>query len=803
MRILFFVVMCPQVRVARCRAGCKGVLVVMFFGRDQRLATREVPANLTGHENDSARAARLRAAVRQRRISANGSSYMETVRPPVKRPGWLTLAYGLTIFASAFLLLQVQPLITKMILPWFGGVAAVWTVCLVFFQVMLLGGYFYAHVLSAKFEARTQGRIHVGLLAVSLLALPILPKNSFKPVGADAPAWHILVLLAVTVGLPYFVLSSTSPLLQSWYARARSDAAPYRFYALSNVGSMLALLSYPVLVEPLVATTRQGRGWSVAYAALAVLSAFVSLWMIPGDDAATNVSPYAAAPVRPGWKRQALWVALAACGSALLLAVTNHISQNIASVPFLWVIPLSLYLFSFILCFDTAGWYRRHFFLRLLGVALGAMAYGLDPSFAILPMKVLIPVYCLGLWICCMFCHGELARLKPDPAHLTSFYLMVSLGGAIGAVFVALMAPAIFSGYYELPCALGMCAVLVVVVQFRDPSRIFQGKMWRPTRPVLVGLVIALLASLAVSVREVKREARRSVRNFYGVLRVIDHEGASFDKTSDPNAPEAIAASGRGTSARMPGHMPMYLSPYQTSYRRLMNGTIDHGLQFLSQELRRRPTSYYSEKSGIGVALKTIQGRGALRIGVVGLGAGTLAAYGRAGDQYTFYEINPLDVKVAEEEFTFLRDSEAKIDIAAGDARLALERAAPQRYDALVVDAFSSDSIPVHLLTREAFELYFRQLKPDGVLALHISNQYLNLQPVVEGAAAELGKEAVIVNNGDDHPRGIYSAAWILMGSPEGFYGKREMEEAGAILLPTGRERSWTDSYSSVLRVIK
>jgi hypothetical protein len=725
------------------------------------------------------------------------------MKHPLNRLRWLTLFYGLAIFASAFLLFQVQPLITRTILPWFGGGAAVWSVCLVFFQVMLLAGYFYAHVLSTRFAARTQGRIHAGLLAVSLFALPILPRNSFKPAGVDAPVWHILALLAVTVGLPYFVLSSSSPLLQFWYARARSGATPYRFYALSNAGSMLALLSYPTLVEPFVAATRQGRGWSVAYAALAVLSAVVLLAMMPKGEAATHVSPHAEAPARADWKVQAWWVALAACGSALLLAVTNHVSQNIASVPFLWVIPLSLYLFSFMLCFDTTGWYRRDFFLRLLGVALGGMTYGLDPSFAILPMKVLIPVYCVGLWICCMFCHGELARLKPDPAHLTSFYLMISLGGAVGAVFVALIAPAIFSGYYELPCALGMCAVLVVVVQFRDPSRIFQGELREPARLVLVGLVIALLASLAVSVREAKREARRSVRNFYGVLRVIDHQGANLDETSDPTAPAASAASGGSRSGPAPGHMAEYLSPYQTSYRRLMNGTIDHGLQFLSRELRRRPTSYYSEKSGIGVALRAIQGRGALRIGVVGLGAGTLAAYGRAGDRYTFYEINPLDVEMAEEEFTFLRDSEAKIDIAAGDARLSLEREPPQGYDALVVDAFSSDSIPVHLLTREAFELYFGQLKPDGVLALHISNQYLNLQPVIEGAAAAMGKEAVIVNNGDDHQRGIYSAAWILMGSPEGFYGKREMEEAGAILLPSGRERSWTDDYSSVLRIIK
>ena len=695
----------------------------------------------------------------------------------------VTLIYVVTIFASAFLLFQVQPLITRLILPWFGGVAAVWTVCLVFFQIVLLFGYLYAHVLTSKFQPRVQAGIHTTLILLSFLALPILPRDSLQPTGPGAPAWQILMVLAVTIGLPYLVLSSTSPLLQAWYTRARPGTSPYRFYALSNAGSMLALLSYPVVVEPLFAISHQGVGWSIAYGAVALLCG--SLAITAALRVPAQVEEDVAVSAAPSWKTRALWVALAACGSALLLAVTNHVSQNVASVPFLWVIPLSLYLLSFILCFDSRNWYRRDFFLRLLGVALGGMAYGLDPSFAILPMKVLIPVYCAGLWICCMFCHGELARMKPDPRHLTSFYLMSALGGAIGAMLVAFVAPHVFSGYYEMEGALGLCALLVLVVQFRDSSRMFQGKWWEPSRLALVGLVVALLTSLVWSVRQDTQEARRSLRNFYGVLRVIDHAGAD-------------AGVGRAT-----GHAPMYLSPYQTSYRRLMNGTIDHGLQFLSPGLRRNATSYYSAKSGVGVALKAIASRGPLRVGVVGLGAGTLATYGRPGDRYTFYEINPLDVQIAQEEFSFLRDSEAKIDIVLGDARLSLEGEAPQGYDVLVMDAFSSDSIPVHLLTREAFELYFRQLKPDGMLALHISNQYLDLQPVVEAAAEATQREAVLIDNGDDQPRGIYSAAWILVGSKQGFYGRREIEEAGAILSPSGKEKVWTDDYSSVFRIIK
>jgi hypothetical protein len=715
----------------------------------------------------------------------------------------LMLLYGLAIFASAFLLFQVQPLITKIILPWFGGVAAVWTVCLLFFQVVLLAGYFYAHVLATTFSPATQGRIHAGVAAASLLALPILPKPSLAPVGSGAPVWHILTILAVSVGLPYFVLSASSPLLQSWYSRAKAGAVPYRFYALSNIGSMLALLSYPVVVEPFATSTHQAIGWSMAYVGVAALCVALALATASRNRSVSQGTSPSSSAV-PAWSVRVLWLSLAACGSALLLAVTNHISQDIASIPFLWVIPLSFYLLSFILCFDKIAWYRRDFFLRLLGVALGGMAYGLDPSFTVLPIKVLIPVYCFGLWVCCMFCHGELARLKPAPAYLTSFYLMISLGGAIGAVFVALLAPAIFSGYYELPCALAVCAVLVLVAQFRDPSRLFQGNAWAPARLVLAALILALLASLGSSVMRSKRQARLSVRNFYGVLRVIDHNGATMDHASGfshPNRESAVGST--GATGKPFVQAPMYLTPYQTSYRQLINGTTDHGLQFLSPAFRRRPTSYYSEKSGIGVALRAIQPRGPVRVGLVGLGAGTLAAYGRHGDQYTFYEINPLDVRIAEQEFTFLHDSPATIKIIPGDARLSLERQSSQQYDALVLDAFSSDSIPVHLLTREAFALYFRQLEPDGVLALHISNQYLDLQPVVEAAATEMGKEAIIINNEDDHPRGIYAATWILMAAPKGFYGQSTMEAAGSILRTSTRQRPWTDDYSSVLPLLK
>lgn len=692
--------------------------------------------------------------------------------------------YGVAIFTSAFLLFELQPLIAKLILPWFGGVAAVWAVCLVFFQSTLLFGYLYAHLLTRYFSRRAQGWIHATLLVLSLFALPILPKSSWQPHGSENPAIYILWLLAATIGLPFFLLSATSPLLQAWYARRRHRASPYRFYSLSNAGSLIALLIYPVLVEPHISDSHQAFGWSTGYIAVVALLAALALRRWKKDAVEVAVATPPSTPMRhtprPGWRLQTLWVALAACGSALLLAVTNHITQNVASVPFLWVLPLSLYLFSFILCFE-GNWYHRSLFLRLLVVALGGMAYALSPAHEGLPLTVLLPLFCLGLFVCCMFCHGELARLKPEPDHLTLFYVMVALGGALGAMLVALVAPNVFEGYYELQCALAACAILIHVVHRRDPESPFFKSRSVTSRASLVVLITAFVGALAFTVYKQSGSALVSVRNFYGVLRV-ENRGSDVTVVKDAMAP---------------------VTDRDGRYRLLINGTIDHGLQFLAPGRRDFPTTYYSHTSGIGVSLRAIEGRLPLRVGLIGLGTGTIAVYGKRGDHYTYYEINPLDVKLAKTEFTFLHDSQATIKIVPGDARLSLEHEAPQHFDVLVVDAFTGDSIPVHLLTLQAFRLYFRQLRPHGVLAVHISNRYLNLEPVVEAAAARLHKEAVEIVNPDDRSQGIFQANWILLGSPNGFLGRKAIEAAGGILRPTNKDQLWTDNYSSLFAVLK
>ncbi|MGH9524591.1 MAG: fused MFS/spermidine synthase [Terriglobales bacterium] len=717
-----------------------------------------------------------------------------------------TAIYALAIFLSAFLLFAVEPLIAKMIVPWFGGSASVWTICLLFFQTALLAGYAYAHLLTRMPKAK-QAWVHVAVIAASLASLPIIPNVAWKPNGIVQPEWRILLVLAVTIGVPFFVLSSTGPLLQAWWSRTPHPSQnqarvghpqngadvghlqtsnPYRFYALSNAGSMLALLSYPILIEPYVHTRMQAMVWSGAYVIAGVLCGWIAL-RARGTAGRVELAEVAAHP--PSRMLRLLWVSLAAVASALLLAITNHISQNIAAVPFLWVLPLSLYLLSFIVCFDHPRWYRRSVFLRLVAVALGGLAYVLSDKFDPAPLVVLVPMFCGFLFVCCMFCHGELARLKPHPRYLTSFYLMIALGGALGALFVALIAPRVFTGLTELPIAVGACAVLAVIVVARDPDGIFQShpsqKRARVGHPVILlmsAIALAIVVSLAVNAREDNEFTRFKGRNFYGILRVYD-KLSSMPPQIPPNPADIF-------------------DPPDPRYRELVNGTINHGLQFLTPSMRRFATTYYSTNSGVGVALVQEGKRGPLRVGVIGLGAGTLASYGRWGDKYRFYDINPLVIDVAQHQFTFLKDSQAQVDIVPGDARLSLEREPKQNFDVLAVDAFSGDSIPVHLLTLESFELYFKHLRPGGVLAVHVSNRYLDLVPVVRGAAARLGMKVVVMENAPDDDHEVFDSTWVLVSDHELPY-KEELFRAGEVTVAQGRQVLWTDDYSSVWSLLK
>jgi SAM-dependent methyltransferase len=675
------------------------------------------------------------------------------------------LLFGVTIFLSAALLFEVQPLIAKAILPWFGGSAAVWTTCMLFFQVTLLAGYAYAHALTRLAPSR-QAAVHLVLLGLSLLSLPIVPATWWKPTGAEDPLLRILGLLAMTIGLPYLVLSASSPLLQAWYSRLSGGAVPYRFFALSNAGSLIALLSYPVLVEPALTGHVQAWSWSAGYAVFAVLCATIA-WR------ARRAPPLSAEPLdcgalRPSPGSYAIWIGLPACASALLLAVTSHLSQNVAAIPLLWILPLSIYLLSFILCFESDRWYRRPVFLPLFAVALCAMAYAQTEGTAIVEIRVLIPLFLAGLFVCCMVCHGEVARRKPAPRYATSFYLAIATGGALGGIFVGVIAPRVFNALYDLQIALAACALGAVAVFAPDLPR--QNPRARVTWGLAALLSLVMIGYLAWDTSDTLSDTVLLARNFYGALRVTDFEAA-------PPVPE---------------------------YRELDHGTIDHGEQFLEPKLRRLPTTYYAPSTGLGLALRTLQPTTAhMRVGVIGLGAGTTAAWGRKGDDYRIYEINPIVETIARDQFTYLADSRAQIDVVTGDARLSLEREPAQRFDLIAVDAFSGDSIPVHLLTREAMGLYWRHLKPDGVLAVHVSNQYLDLAPVVELEADAFDKTARQVENDEDDATQAFSADWVLVTSRPDFFNRPLLRNAAALIAVPHGLRIWTDDYSNLWQILR
>ena len=678
------------------------------------------------------------------------------------------LLYALTIVVSAFLLFQVQPVIAKIILPWFGGSAAVWTVCLLFFQLVLLLGYLYAHAVVRYLKPRVQVMLHTVLLVASVMALPIYPSLSLKPAGMADPTLGILALLAATVGLPYFLLSTTGPLLQAWYARERKGAIPYRLYALSNAGSMFALLSYPVLFEPTLTTHQQAGTWSIAYGVFVALCAWTAF---RSRNQLAVEAPVEQAPVhKPGARQYVMWLLLPAVASVLLMAITNHMSQNVAAIPLLWILPLSLYLLSFILCFEGSGWYRRNPYLQLLAVALGGMAYGIGKeTTGNMPIWYMLVLFGLGLFTCCMVCHGELARLKPDPKYLTHFFLTIAAGGALGGIFVGLLAPHIFRNFYELQVGLMACAVLVLFALSLDPEIANWFRGWRMLVPLAgAAATVAMGVYMGKEIKEQSQDARVMVRNFYGALRVED------------NGPED------GLLTK----------------RTLTHGTINHGEEYLNIAKRRMPTTYYGPNSGVGIAIREKGKKGAIRVGVVGLGTGTIAAYGRLGDYYRYYEINPLVPPITKGQFYYVPECPAKLDIAMGDARLTLEREAPENFDVLAVDAFSSDAIPVHLLTKEAMLLYFRHLRPDGVLAVHISNRYLDLQPVVEGEAKATGKIARTIDTDDDDTVDVFSATWVLVYAANSGFEPDEIKNSADI--PSKRTvRLWTDDYSNLFQILK
>ncbi len=687
------------------------------------------------------------------------------------------VVFAATVFLSAFLLFQVQPLIGKYILPWFGGSPTVWTICMLFFQVLLFGGYAYAHLTTRFVPAMPQSVAHLVLLVAALVLLPITPDDAWKPSDSGDPTWRIILLLTVCVGLPYLVLSSTGPLLQVWFHRVLPDRSPYPLYALSNCGSLLALVSYPFLFDPNFGADRQTVIWSWAFCVFVfgcALCAVRTLRYGSSKDLGGEKTGKDKAETPPALRDGVLWFLLAMVPSVMLLATTNQICTDVAVIPFLWVLPLTLYLLSFILCFHSERWCPRSWWSIGWAVAVIVIIPVMYKGQAVVnavPVRAQIAIYCTLLFCCAMLCHGELVRLKPHPAYLTSFYLTLAAGGAAGGLFVGVVAPLVFPTCIELPLGLVGCTVLILVLFYRDRTWALSGG--RPRWAwgcMLFGLLALVCFQVDLFVRSVYgvQEVHRS---FYGVTRVKMEPVAWAENEAE---------------------------------LQLIHGRTMHGKQFASEQRRLLPTTYYGEKSGVGLILRNHRRGQEKRVGIVGLGIGTLAVYGEPGDTYRFYEINPDMIDLAQRFFAYLEACKSDCEFVEGDARMSLEQEfeneGSQEFDVLVLDAFSSDAVPVHLLTREAFELYLRHLKPDGVLAVHASNVHLDLRRVIAGHAETFDLEVAAVLSPADIEQGTTKAIWELLSRDPAVL-QLEAIQQGKIR----RERRsvfWTDKRNSLFQVL-
>ncbi len=662
-------------------------------------------------------------------------------------------------------------MIGRFVLPWFGGGPAVWTNCMLFFQSMLLAGYGYAHWLGSRRNQKLQSWVHLTLLAGSLAFLPIAPRAAlWKSTTASDPSGRILLLLAVTIGGPYLLLSSTTPLLQRWFHLTRPTEEPWRLYALSNLGSFLALFSYPLVLEPYFRLSAQTWIWSGLYVVFVALGGWVA-WLIrgalPAEADAAVVSP----SIKPSLLDIGMWLALSACGSVLLLGTTSQITQEIAVFPFLWIAPLSIYLLTFILTFESDRWYRRGVFAVLAGVLAPVTCAVISLSVAISVWKQ-FAVYLGALLVTCMVCHGELARSRPSPRHLTSFYLTIAAGGALGGVFAAIVAPRLFSEFSEYPIGLAGACVLGFLCWMRSGALAqWTGRNFAVRVPLMALMFGGFISIYAAAIN--KQPGIEARRNFYGILRVVerrDHNGL---------------------------------------LRELSHGRVQHGFEYLDPEKHSWATTYYGPHSGVALAIDALPHP--RRVAVVGLGTGTLAAWGREGDNYRFYEINPNVEPIAREWFTFLQDSKARTDVVLGDARIQLERELAaghsHDFDLIAVDAFSADAIPMHLLTAECAEIYRQRLAPGGILALHISNRSLNLEPVTRGLAKYLGWQArmvVIAKDLLDEDKGESNSRWVLLTEKRETFTHSKVRDT-LVGWSTSKDPviTWTDDFASLWPILR
>ena len=667
------------------------------------------------------------------------------------------LLYGTTAFLSAFLLFLVEPMAAKRLLPILGGSSAVWLTCLVFFQTTLLLGYLYAHWFNRRALTRGRQGLHIALLAAAAATL-LLPTVLNSINGTAHPVTTIFANLATTIGLPFLLLASTSPLLQVWLAHREDRPVWYRLFALSNAGSLLALLAYPTLVEPHLTLNLQRSLWGIGFAIYVILCAILTR----NTQSIAPPSPQTESDIAP--TRRAvkwLWFLLPMAAAMQLSAVTSHLTVNIAAIPLLWILPLATYLLTFILAFEFPTLYRRGIVIRLLVLMLASLGYALSKAETSFPIGLTILFFLFECFLACLFCHAEAYALRPQrPSETTFFYLLIAAGGAAGTFFIGIASPLLFAANYDLAIAFFFTAFLALVVTWHDgwPQRL----LWSTASILLLGLLVMLHNGY-------KHEAIFFARNFYGSLRI--------KQTSTPAQSAPV--------------------------RMLLNGSIQHGTQLFAPGKAKIPTTYYAPDSGVGLALlHCCEGRNR-NVGVVGLGAGTLAAYGVLGDHIRFYEINPVVQPIAQNFFTYLRDSEARVTFADGDARTSLAHEPAQNFDVLVIDAFSGDAIPLHLLTTQAIALYRRHLAPSGILAFHVSNQYLDLAPEIAQLAASANMTARVVDSPLNESRGAYRSTWVLVSNNTAFFDRPDIAAVALPADPIPGLRTWTDDYSSLLPILR
>lgn len=692
----------------------------------------------------------------------------------------LFLPFAFSIFFGSFLLFQVQPIISKYILPWFGGTTSVWVTAMLFFQTFLLLGYAYVLFLS-KVSLKKQIAIHAFLIVVisaivlwvsSLWQTPILPDSSWKPDETFSPIVQVLFILSVSVGLPYFLLSTTSVLLQKWFSTLQSKRSPYPLYSLSNAASLIALLSYPVLIEPFLPLRLQGIWWGIGFGAYVVF-----LLVCCGQTfffAKKQKIKAQAKRILIPQKTAFIWIFFSATATLMLLSITTIQTQSIAPIPFLWILPLSLYLLSFILCFSSSKWYWRNFYAYVfLITAPIVLVFALSQAPSVL---IGITIYSLTLFSCCMLCHGELYHYRPHPSRLDTFYVLIALGSVISGIFVGIVAPLLFKGHWELYIAFYSSFFVAVIALIKYKNSLFFRKMplfFTSEKELYICLAIAFPTILGTMIFFLVwisgYSSIKQWRDFYGVVTVKDRKLE------------------------------------HTTQRFMLHGNIIHGVQYTSTEKRYKPTAYFGASSGVGIAMKQYQKKHKqMNVGVLGLGIGTLAVYGRPGDNYIFYEINPQVKDVAYNEFTYLSDSKAHVDVVLGDGRLSIEKevAAKQpKFDMLVMDAFSDDAIPVHLVTKEAFAIYLDRIKPHGLIAVNISNNYVNLRPLLIHMAKYYDLSYAIIalrKPGDDE----LLSEWVILTKDKSFVDApaiariRENKQHKTVSL-------WTDDYSNLFQLLK